>query len=633
MKLKSLSSKLVFGGVIIVLVPVLSLGLISALKSSEALEDGARHQSAELARGLANMAQLAIQEEMKILAQVAQRDVVVEAAAKKAKGEDPQVDKVNEELTKMVKSSGNEYETIFLTGPDGIIFADGMGGSYKGVNVSERDYVRNAKAGKLNIGTTVKSKVSGQPVLVFGAPVYSSSKELVGMVGSAVKIDFLAEKVASVKLGQTGFAWIIDKNGIMLSHPQKEFILDMVITKQEGLKEMGEQMVAGKTGSAIYTFNGVKKVSGYAPVEVSQWSVAVSQNYDELMSPAFTIRNLIMILGVCFIVATIIGVLVFSRRISNPITYAIRTLTASAQQFASAAHEISTSSQSLAEGASEAASAIEETSSSLEEMSSMTKKNAENANAAKALMGEAQQIVQKVSGHMTNMSVAIDDVTKSSEETSKIIKTIDEIAFQTNLLALNAAVEAARAGEAGAGFAVVADEVRNLAIRAADAAKNTNNLIATTIKSVKNGNELTKSTQEAFKENMDISGKIASLVDEIAAASDEQARGIEQINKAIVEMDKVTQQNAANAEQSASASEQMNAQAEQMKSVVVDLAAVVGSSSKSGNGLSLRKRIRTEKPEKTFETKAIPSNLPGARRRVVNPEQVIPMQDKDFVEF
>ncbi len=633
MKLKSLSSKLVFGGVIIVLVPVLSLGLISAIKSSGALEEGARHQSTELARGLANMAQLAIQEEMKIVAQVAQRDVVVEAAAKKAKGEDPQVEKVNDELSKIVKASGNEYETIFVAGTDGIIFADGMGGTYKGVNVGERDYMRNAKAGKVNIGTTVKSKVSGQPVLVFGAPVYSKSKELIGMVGSAVKIGFLAEKVASVKLGSTGFAWIIDKNGIMLSHPQKEYILELVVTKQDGLKEMGEKMVAGQTGSLIYTFNGSKKVSGYAPVEVSQWSVAVSQNYDELMSPAFTIRNLIMILGVCFIIATVIGVLVFSRRISNPITYAIRTLTASAQQFASAAHEISTSSQSLAEGASEAASAIEETSSSLEEMSSMTKKNAENANAAKALMGEAKQIVQKVSGHMTNMAVAIDDVTKSSEETSKIIKTIDEIAFQTNLLALNAAVEAARAGEAGAGFAVVADEVRNLAIRAADAAKNTNSLIAHTIKSVKNGNELTRSTQEAFKENMDISGKIASLVDEIAAASDEQARGIEQINKAIVEMDKVTQQNAANAEQSASASEEMNAQAEQMKSVVVDLAAVVGSNQKRGNGLSLVKRIRAEKAGK-HEAKALPAaQVPGARRRVVNPEQVIPMEDKDFVEF
>lgn len=632
MRLKSLSSKLVFGGVLVVLIPVLAIGIISALKSAGALEELARHQSAELARGLANMAQLAIQEEMKITAQVAARDLVIEAASQKARGGDFSVDKLNADLTAMVKSSGNEYETIFVAGLDGVIFADGMNGSYKGVNVSERDYTKNAKAGKVNIGTTIKSKVSGQPVLVFAAPVYSRSNEVIGMVGTAVKIGFLADKVASVKLGSTGYAWIIDKNGVVLSHPKKEYILELNVAKETEMKDIAEKMLAGQSGSEVYDFSGSRKVCGFAPVEVSQWSVAVTQDYSELMGPAMMIRNLILVLGVCFVIATAIGVLIFARRISNPITHSIKTLTQSAQQFASAAGEISTASQSLAEGASEAAAAIEETSSSLEEMSSMTRKNAENANAAKALMGEAQQIVQKVSEHMTSMGAAIDDVTRSSEETSKIIKTIDEIAFQTNLLALNAAVEAARAGEAGAGFAVVADEVRNLAIRAADAAKNTNSLIATTIKSVKNGNELTKSTQEAFRENLEIAGKIASLVDEIAAASDEQARGIEQINKAIIEMDKVTQQNASNAEQSASASEEMNAQAEQMESVVVSLAAVVGTSRASGNGHSLIKRIRKAESEHPGPQASVQA-VPGARHRVVNPEQVIPMEEKDFVEF
>jgi methyl-accepting chemotaxis protein len=285
---------------------------------------------------------------------------------------------------------------------------------------------------------------------------------------------------------------------------------------------------------------------------------------------------------------------------------------------------------------------LEETSSSLEEMSSMTKQNADHANQAKAMMTEANTIVEKVNHHMTDMAAAIVEITKSSEETGKIIKTIDEIAFQTNLLALNAAVEAARAGEAGAGFAVVADEVRNLAMRASEAAKNTSNLIENTIKAVRKGNEMTNATQEAFKENAAISKKIAQLVDEIATASEEQSHGITQVNTAVAEMDKVTQSTAANAEESAAASEELNAQAEQMKVFVEDLVKVVGGSgsnhmgSHGGNGRGVRREQVV-----AHKALALPAKTTGgasairgkASRKVAHPEQVIPMNEGEFKDF
>jgi len=267
--------------------------------------------------------------------------------------------------------------------------------------------------------------------------------------------------------------------------------------------------------------------------------------------------------------------IILTASITRPIQRVVTGINEGSEHLITASSQITSASQSLAEGSSEQASGLEESTSSLEEMSAMTKQNADNAHQARMMMGEAGQIVANVNQHMEQMTEAIGDISKSSEMMSKIIKTIDEIAFQTNLLALNAAVEAARAGEAGAGFAVVAEEVRNLAMRSADAAKNTSELIENTIKSVNSGKGLTLITQEAFKKNVDISEKISKLVDEIAAASNEQAQGIEQVSKAVAEMDRVTQHNAASAEESASAAEEMNAQALQMKQIVNELITVI----------------------------------------------------------
>jgi methyl-accepting chemotaxis protein len=306
-------------------------------------------------------------------------------------------------------------------------------------------------------------------------------------------------------------------------------------------------------------------------------SVAEAQKTSEKNAGLANISSTISmaLTGINVIAAILLGFLL-TFITTRPINRAIDGLMGSAGEVGEESSQIAAASQRLAEAASQQASSLEETSSSLEEMSAMTRQNADNANQAKTMMSEAKTVFQGANNQMTQLAEAIGQITRSSEETGKIIKTIDEIAFQTNLLALNAAVEAARAGEAGAGFAVVADEVRNLALRAAEAARNTSDLIEKTIKAVKNGNEMTASTQEAFRANADIYRKIAQLVDEIAAASQEQAQGIAQVNTAVAEMDRMTQQTAADAEESASASEEMSAQAVRMRGYIGDLASVIG---------------------------------------------------------
>lgn len=281
----------------------------------------------------------------------------------------------------------------------------------------------------------------------------------------------------------------------------------------------------------------------------------------------------VAVVGVLLTIA--IFFIVVRQSITNPIGEIISNLNEGAEQVSEAASQVSSSSQTLAEGATDQAASIEELSSSMEEMDSMTRQNAENAQHVNDLMKKASQIITEANLSMQTLTQSMERISNASEETAKIIKTIDEIAFQTNLLALNAAVEAARAGEAGAGFAVVADEVRNLALRSAVAAKDTAERIDGTMKRVAEGSEIVTSTHQAFVNVSESSDRVATLIFQITKASREQSDGISQVNTAISQMDGVVQKNAATAEESASSAEELNAQAATMKGLMLDISDLI----------------------------------------------------------
>ncbi len=279
-------------------------------------------------------------------------------------------------------------------------------------------------------------------------------------------------------------------------------------------------------------------------------------------------------------VAVAIGFWFMNRKvIVRPLAAIIDALRAGSQETRNAAGQIAGGSQSLAQGASEQAASLEETSSSLEEMSSMTRRNADSAREAARLAGESQKATEEGDAAVGRMSKAITEIRTSADETAKIIKTIDEIAFQTNLLALNAAVEAARAGEAGKGFAVVAEEVRTLAMRSAEAAKETSRMIAEGVDASRNGESIAIEVSKALTAITESGSKVNGLIEEISAASQEQAQGIEQVSRAVQQMDQVTQQNAANAEESASAGEELSAQSQRLMEAVEDLNSLVSGAS------------------------------------------------------
>jgi len=311
--------------------------------------------------------------------------------------------------------------------------------------------------------------------------------------------------------------------------------------------------------------------------------------------------QIVTFVGGLIILITLIMAVILTRSITKPINQVLKGLIESADQVTSASSQISSASQALADGASAQAAGIEETSASIEEMSSMTKHNAENANQANTMMKETGTVVNEANRSMAELTESMKAITSASEETAKIIKTIDEIAFQTNLLALNAAVEAARAGEAGAGFAVVADEVRNLAMRAAEAAKDTTDLVEGTVKKIKIGSEIVVKTNEAFVKVASSAKKVGELVGEISAASNEQAQGISQINKAISEMDKEVQKNAAQAEESASASAELSTQADTLQGFVDQLAGLVGGRGMEENTSEEEKETTIDKAKKILQ--------------------------------
>jgi len=351
-----------------------------------------------------------------------------------------------------------------------------------------------------------------------------------------------------ITLGKTGFLFVLDTSGTLVIHPKAQ-------GKNWVDKPFIAKIVSERDGYHRYRSPETKtfKVAAYRSVPQTDWIVVASYfESDTLASPLrnMMVRSVIIIL-ISLAAAFAVFALMVRRGVVRPLDEVKRVLADTASRTRMATEQVNEAIRSVAEGASTQAADLEEAAAAIQQLSAAIRTAQHSSEGAADLARKGEQVFSAADRSMRDAASSMSDIAQASEETGKIVRTIDEIAFQTNLLALNAAVEAARAGEAGKGFAVVAEEVRNLANRAAEAAAITSSRIAEAITSSQGGASLVSEATEAFGSAAASEKAISGLIQEISNSSREQSDGVESINQAVGQMNLVMQRNAALAEESA----------------------------------------------------------------------------------
>jgi methyl-accepting chemotaxis protein len=440
-----------------------------------------------------------------------------------------------------------------------------------------------------NSGATIAAN-TGKPEMRLGAPVLTGAK-LRGAVVLSLDWDVVWKMLKRHVYGKTGYPYIINESGWCVTHP-KYGLLNPLNLSDPSLGKLSEvvrgSMLKEETGAAEYVFEGINKYVAFAPLKIGNktYSIAATCPAGEFLELADAIRRntdastnrvykLVFSLSVVLAILGCAAGLYASNRISGPLRRTIEELSAGSMRLTAASGQISSASSQLAEGASEQAAALEQSSASMEQIASLCKQNEATLEHLSQLSARAVNGMNASHESLVKTIDTMSLISTSGEKMARINKSIDEIAFQTNLLALNAAVEAARAGEYGAGFAVVAEEVRSLALRASDAAKDTQELIQSTLGQISTGDGLVKETLGHFELMEADENKVGNLVKDIDQAVREQTKGVEQVSIALNQMDEVVQRTAANAEQLAGASAELNEQAAMMHNDVAGLEKLV----------------------------------------------------------
>ncbi|WP_413458243.1 methyl-accepting chemotaxis protein [Herbaspirillum huttiense] len=535
---------------------------------------------------------------------VAARTAMTVAAAEGVQGADPVF------VIKLLQKSGGFYVTT-LGREDKTAFTSAAEGLPAGYDPTARPWYKQAvAAGKPVLTKPYTDVATKKPMVSFTAPVMQNGQR-VGVVAAAMFLDGVSEVVRSIHPTPASYAFLVDRDGLMLAHPDGQWVNKPAKEwNAELTPERLQSLGSDDKVSALALEGAVKLIKGI-PIKGTEWTLMLAMDKADVTAGMrnATRSALIALVLVALVAAGIMSLIttaVFLRlsrvrramdslssgngdltlrlaedgkdeltqisrsfnQFVNQITGILQDVRRSSDTVKISSTEIASGNQDLSARTEQQAGALEETASAMEQLTSTVQQNSENARRANELAGNASKIAAQGGEVVGNVVSTMEAINASSRQIADIITVIDGIAFQTNILALNAAVEAARAGEQGRGFAVVASEVRSLAQRSAQAAKEIKQLIDNSVAKVADGGLLVAQAGQTMEQIVASIRDVSVIVSEIAHASSEQNGGIQEVNLAITHIDEGTQQNAALVEQAAAAAKSLQDEAHRLSVLV-----------------------------------------------------------------
>jgi len=607
MNFKSIRFKLVSGGCLAVAVLLVVNGYFSVTNSSRALTQMAMKNGEITARSIAVQIEKALAGEAKTVLAFSTdarvQSVAEEVKAKGIEGAASAIQELRLDMKKKYKVLGSDYLGIYVADASGKIYTGELadGSEYKGSSVAERPYFQQAKSsGKPVVSDVVRSKTTGDLISVVCAPIVSEKGDFLGIFGMSMKASTLTHLVTDSKIGKTGYAFMIDKTGMIIAHPKEEHVLTLDLKTLKGMESIASAMMAGKAGVEPYVFEKVDKIGGYAPVRLTGWSVAANMNKDEVLASVASLEKLIGFITLASIILAAVIIFFAASTITNPINKAVAGLKDIAQgegdltmrlavttrdevgelatwfntfieklqgiigrisdnakavnhsisELANIADALSRNAAETSGRANNVATAAEEMSANLNGVAAAMEESTTNttmvASAAEEMTATINQIAQnaeqahaiseKAVVQAASTSDKMAELGQAAQAISKVTEAITEISEQTNLLALNATIEAARAGEAGKGFAVVANEIKELAKQTAAATMNIKNQISGVQGTTEATVDEINQISKIINSVNEIVATISTAVGEQSAATEEIANNIAQASQGLGEV-------------------------------------------------------------------------------------------------